>query len=220
MSVLMLLLLLVFSALICMPKAVEVLSRRSTKSASSSSLPARPSMSLATCKFVIFLPPMLTVPSWSFSASVIMMQSPQRNHRSIHLRLHKAVNYMTILSQSFHVSIAIFLSASADLVCRLLTHLQFRICVFFQVKCKTPKADGQSTRAPKPPTDPNHVVRRSTSRQRLYQRPSSPTFESRGRAMSVHDGQLLTTVISQQSNTLHLHSHRVCESLCGNNSTS
>ena len=30
----------VFSALICMPKAVEVLSRRSTKSASSSSLPA------------------------------------------------------------------------------------------------------------------------------------------------------------------------------------
>ena len=33
---------LVFSALICMPKAVEVLSRRCTKSASSSSLPARP----------------------------------------------------------------------------------------------------------------------------------------------------------------------------------
>ena len=31
---------LVFSALICMPKPVEVLSRRSTKSASSSSLPA------------------------------------------------------------------------------------------------------------------------------------------------------------------------------------
>ena len=56
---------LVFSALICMPKAVEVLSRRSTKSASSSSLPARPSMSSAKRKFVIFLPPMLTVPSWS-----------------------------------------------------------------------------------------------------------------------------------------------------------
>ena len=36
---------LAFSALICMPKAVEVLSRRSTKSASSSSLPARPFMS-------------------------------------------------------------------------------------------------------------------------------------------------------------------------------
>ena len=51
---------LVFSALICMPKAVEVLSRRSTKSASSSSLPARPSMSSARRKFVIFLPPMLS----------------------------------------------------------------------------------------------------------------------------------------------------------------
>ena len=38
---------LVFSALICMPKAVEVLSMHSTKSASSSSLPARPSMSSA-----------------------------------------------------------------------------------------------------------------------------------------------------------------------------
>ena len=36
---------LVFSALICMPMAVEVLSMRSTKSASSSSLAARPSMS-------------------------------------------------------------------------------------------------------------------------------------------------------------------------------
>ena len=33
---------LVFSALVCMPKTVEVFSRRSTKSASSSSLPARP----------------------------------------------------------------------------------------------------------------------------------------------------------------------------------
>ena len=64
---------LVFSALMCMLMAVEVLSRRSTKSASSSSLPARPSMSLANRKFVIFLPPMLTVPSWSFSASVIIL---------------------------------------------------------------------------------------------------------------------------------------------------
>ena len=54
---------LVFSALFCMPKAVEVLSRRSTKSASSSSLPARPSMSSAKHKFVI----------WSFSASVIIL---------------------------------------------------------------------------------------------------------------------------------------------------
>ena len=60
---------LVFSALICMPKAVEVLSMRSTNSASSSSLPARPSMSSAKRKFVIFLPPMLTVPSWSLCVS-------------------------------------------------------------------------------------------------------------------------------------------------------
>ena len=45
---------LVFSALICMPKAVEVLSMRSTNL--SSSLPARPSMSSAKRKFVIFLP--------------------------------------------------------------------------------------------------------------------------------------------------------------------
>ena len=56
-----------------MPKAVEVLSMRSTKSGSSSSLPARPSMSSAKRKFVIFLPPMLTVPLWSFSASVIIL---------------------------------------------------------------------------------------------------------------------------------------------------
>ena len=61
---------LVFSALICMPKAVEVLSRRSTKSASSSSLPARPSMSSAKRKFVVFLPPVLTVPSWSLQEYV------------------------------------------------------------------------------------------------------------------------------------------------------
>ena len=68
MSVLMPLVLLVislvFSALICMPKAVEVLSRRSTKLASSSSLPASPSMSSAKRKFVIVLSPILTVPSW------------------------------------------------------------------------------------------------------------------------------------------------------------
>ena len=64
---------LVFSAFICMPKAVEVLSWRSTKTASSSSLPARPSRSSAKRKFVIFLPPMLTIPSMSFSASVIIL---------------------------------------------------------------------------------------------------------------------------------------------------
>ena len=44
-SLVLLVISLVFSALICMPKSVEVLSRRSTKLASSSSLLARPSMS-------------------------------------------------------------------------------------------------------------------------------------------------------------------------------
>ena len=43
---------LVFSALISMPKAAEVLSRRSTREASSSSFPARPSMSSAKRKLV------------------------------------------------------------------------------------------------------------------------------------------------------------------------
>ena len=53
---------LVFSALIFMSKAAEVLSRRSTREASSSSFPARPSMSSAKRKLVIVQPPMLTVP--------------------------------------------------------------------------------------------------------------------------------------------------------------
>ena len=55
MSVLMPLVLLVislgFSAFICIPKAVEVLSRRSTNSASSTSLRARPSMASAKRNF-------------------------------------------------------------------------------------------------------------------------------------------------------------------------
>ena len=54
---------LVFSALISMPQAEEALSRRSTKFASSSSSPAKPSMSSAKRRLVIVLPPMLTVPS-------------------------------------------------------------------------------------------------------------------------------------------------------------
>ena len=47
---------LVFSALICMPYAVEVSSRRSTRLANSNSEPARLSMSSAKRKFEIFLP--------------------------------------------------------------------------------------------------------------------------------------------------------------------
>ena len=50
-----------FSALICMPYAVEVLSRLSTRLATSNSEPARLSMSSAKRKFEIVLPPMLTV---------------------------------------------------------------------------------------------------------------------------------------------------------------
>ncbi|KAI0232593.1 hypothetical protein LSAT2_017093 [Lamellibrachia satsuma] len=45
-------------------------------------------------------------------------------------------------------------------------------------------------RAPKPPADPNRSLRQSASKQRLYQRPFSPTFESQsshGRAASLHD---------------------------------
>ena len=54
---------LVLSALISMPWAVEALSRRSTKFASSSSSPTKPSMSSAKQRLVIVLPQMLTVPS-------------------------------------------------------------------------------------------------------------------------------------------------------------
>ena len=75
MSVLMPLVLLVIGLvfLICMPKAVKVLSRRSTKLASSSSFPARPSTWSAKRTFVVVLPPMLTVPSWSSSAATIII---------------------------------------------------------------------------------------------------------------------------------------------------
>ena len=44
-------------------EALEALSRHSTKFASSSSSPAKPSMSSAKCRLVIVLPPMLTEPS-------------------------------------------------------------------------------------------------------------------------------------------------------------
>ena len=75
-SVLMLLVLfvisLVFSALISMSQSVEALSRRSTNFASYSSSPANPSMSSAKRRLVIALPPMLSVPSRSSVASVMI----------------------------------------------------------------------------------------------------------------------------------------------------
>jgi len=64
---------LVFSALIPMPYAVEALLRRSTKFASSSTSPAKPSMSSAKRRLVIVLPPMLTVTSRSSKVSVIIL---------------------------------------------------------------------------------------------------------------------------------------------------
>ena len=64
---------LVFSAPICMPYVVEVLSRRSTRVANSTSEPARPSMSSPKRKFEIVLPPILTVDLWSSSASAMIL---------------------------------------------------------------------------------------------------------------------------------------------------
>ena len=64
---------LVFSALIFVPKAAEVISRRSTREASSSSFPAKPSMSSVKRKLVIVLPQMLTVLWRSSSASVTIL---------------------------------------------------------------------------------------------------------------------------------------------------
>ena len=62
----------VFFAMICIPYAVEASSRWFTNLTSSCSCPARPSMSSAKRKFVIVLPPILTVPSWSSSAAAII----------------------------------------------------------------------------------------------------------------------------------------------------
>lgn len=59
---------LVFSTMICMPWVVEILSRRSTKLASSFSFPAKPNMSSAKLKFLTVLLPMLTVSSWTSNA--------------------------------------------------------------------------------------------------------------------------------------------------------
>ncbi|GFO16308.1 hypothetical protein PoB_004281300 [Plakobranchus ocellatus] len=57
---------------------MSILSREFTKLASSSSFLARPSISSVKLKFVIVLPPMLTVPSWSSEASVFSRQILKR----------------------------------------------------------------------------------------------------------------------------------------------
>ena len=64
---------LVYSALISVLKAVESLSRWSANFASSSSSPAKPSMSSAKRRLVIILSPMLTAPSRSYEASVVIL---------------------------------------------------------------------------------------------------------------------------------------------------
>ena len=64
---------LVFSALISTPQAVEALSRHPINFASSSSSPAKPSMSSAKRRLVIVLPPKLTVHSWSSRASLVIL---------------------------------------------------------------------------------------------------------------------------------------------------
>ena len=64
---------LVFSALISMSSAVEALSRHSTNFVSSSCSPAKPLMSSAIQRLVTVLPQMLTVPSWSSMASVMIL---------------------------------------------------------------------------------------------------------------------------------------------------
>ena len=58
--------------LICLSYAVEASSRSITNLTSSCSCPAGLSMSSAKRKFVIVLPPILTVPSWSSSALAII----------------------------------------------------------------------------------------------------------------------------------------------------
>ena len=63
----------VFSALICMPYTMEASSRWFTNLISYCPCPARLSMSLAKCKFVIVLPLILAIPSWSSSASAIIL---------------------------------------------------------------------------------------------------------------------------------------------------
>ena len=64
----------VFSVLTFMPKAAEILSRRSTREASSVSFPARPLMSLAKRKLVIVLPPTADC-SLVISVSVILFST-------------------------------------------------------------------------------------------------------------------------------------------------
>ena len=69
----MLVISLIFSALISMPNGAEGLSRRPNRKVSSSSFPAKPSMSSTKRNLVVVLLSMLTVPWRSSSASVIIL---------------------------------------------------------------------------------------------------------------------------------------------------
>ena len=73
--------------------------RRSTREARSSSYPARPSMSSAKRTLVIALPPMLIVPLWSSSASVIVLSR----------KMLKRVGEWTRLQSNWQKKISIFI---------------------------------------------------------------------------------------------------------------
>ena len=64
---------------ISIPNAQTALSRVPIRHPNSSSVPASPSMSSANRRLVMFLPPILTVPLWSLSASSIIRSRKMLN---------------------------------------------------------------------------------------------------------------------------------------------
>ena len=83
-----------------MPEAAEVLCRRSTTEASSSSLPAKPSIWSAKRKLVIVLLSMLTVPWWSYSASVIIIS--RKMLKRVGESKHCCLSPTVVLRNGFH----------------------------------------------------------------------------------------------------------------------
>ena len=121
---------LVFSALISILYLVQVLSRLSTRASSSCSSSARASMSSASRRLVIFLPPMLTFPSCSSRASdmirsrKMLKRVDDRRHpcltptvvlnHSPMLPICRSAENLFILSKTFH-SKSISASESSNL---------------------------------------------------------------------------------------------------------
>ena len=79
----------------------KALSRRSTKFASSSSFPAKPSMSSAKQRLVIVLPATLTVPLWSSKVSVTPAGIQTHNLSITSLGLYQATILAPIISFPF-----------------------------------------------------------------------------------------------------------------------